>query len=81
MYVCGYAYMVILIIIISYRIITRDMQCFHYHHLQSSSSSRSGKRVCVPLCGGNIDPVTLGRVIDRGLAASGRMARFTATVS
>ena len=25
-----------------------------------------GKRVAVPLCGGNIDVTTLGRVIDRG---------------
>lgn len=35
----------------------------------------------VPLCGGNIDTTMLGRVIDRGLAADGRLIRFTATVS
>jgi len=35
----------------------------------------------VPLCGGNIDSTTLGRVIDRGMAADGRLVRFIATVS
>ena len=40
-----------------------------------------GKNVVVPLCGGNIDITTLGRVIERGLAADGRLLRFTATVS
>ena len=41
----------------------------------------SGKKVVVPLCGGNIDTSDLGRVIDRGLAADGRLIRFVATVS
>lgn len=40
-----------------------------------------GKKVCVPLCGGNIDTTVLGRVIDRGLAADQRLIRFAATVS
>ena len=40
-----------------------------------------GKTVVLPLCGGNIDIGTVGRVIDRGLAADGRRARFTATIS
>ncbi len=40
-----------------------------------------GKRVAVPLCGGNIDVTTLGRVIDRGLAADCRLVRFVAEVS
>lgn len=40
-----------------------------------------GKRVLVPLCGGNIDVTTLGRVIDRGLAADGRLVRLTVPVS
>lgn len=40
-----------------------------------------GKKVCVPLCGGNIDTAVLGRVIDRGLAADQRLIRFSATVS
>ncbi|GAB9462872.1 Threonine ammonia-lyase [Globisporangium polare] len=40
-----------------------------------------GKRVVLPLCGGNIDVPVLGRVIERGLAADGRLVRFVATVS
>lgn len=40
-----------------------------------------GKTVCVPLCGGNIDVTTLGRVMDRGLAADNRLVRFVAEVS
>ena len=40
-----------------------------------------GKRVVLPLCGGNIDLNTLGRVIERGLAFDGRLCRFTATIS
>jgi threonine dehydratase len=41
----------------------------------------AGKRVVLPLCGGNIDMNTLGRVIERGLASDGRLCRFTATIS
>lgn len=41
----------------------------------------AGKNVVVPLCGGNIDTTTLGRVIDRGLAADSRLIRFGVTVS
>eukprot|EP00904_Undaria_pinnatifida_P008315 jgi/Undpi1/4613/HiC_scaffold_18.g07967.m1 len=40
-----------------------------------------GKKVVVPLCGGNIDVPVLGRVIDRGLAADTRLVRFVTTVS
>jgi threonine dehydratase len=40
-----------------------------------------GKTVAIPICGGNIDTTTLGRVIDRGLAADYRLVRFVATVS
>lgn len=40
-----------------------------------------GKRVVLPLCGGNIDTSMLGRVIERGLAADGRLYRFTARIS
>ena len=29
------------------------------------------------LCGGNIDTTVLGRCLERGLAADGRLARFT----
>jgi threonine dehydratase len=35
-----------------------------------------GKNVVVMLCGGNIDTTTLGRCLERGLAADGRMATF-----
>ena len=41
----------------------------------------AGKKVVIPLCGGNIDTTVLGRVIDRGLAADSRLIRFSATVS
>ena len=37
-------------------------------------------RVVFPLCGGNIDSTVLGRVIERGLAADGRLIRFKVTV-
>jgi threonine dehydratase len=37
--------------------------------------------VVLPLCGGNIDTSMLGRVIERGLAADGRLCRFTARIS
>jgi hypothetical protein len=35
----------------------------------------------VCLCGGNIDITVLGRVIDRGLAADGRLLQFDAPIS
>lgn len=40
-----------------------------------------GKRVVLPLCGGNIDTPILGRIIERGLAADYRLCRFDATIS
>ena len=40
-----------------------------------------GKRVVLVLCGGNIDPAVLDRVIDFGLVADGRISRFTAEIS
>ena len=40
-----------------------------------------GKTVALLLCGGNIDPLILGRVIEIGLAADGRLARLVATIS
>ena len=39
-----------------------------------------GKKVVLLLCGGNIDMATLGRVIDHGLAADGRLWRFATRV-
>lgn len=40
-----------------------------------------GKNIVVPLCGGNIDTTTLGRVLERGLAADHRLVNFEAVVS
>lgn len=40
-----------------------------------------GKTVVLPLCGGNIDTTTLGRILERGLAHDGRLCRITATIS
>lgn len=40
-----------------------------------------GKRVVLLLCGGNIDPNVLSRVIERGLVADGRLSRFRAMIS
>jgi threonine dehydratase len=40
-----------------------------------------GKRVVLLLCGGNIDPNVLSRVIESGLVADGRLGRFTAIIS
>ncbi|MFA9479807.1 threonine ammonia-lyase [Phycisphaerales bacterium AB-hyl4] len=41
----------------------------------------AGKRVALPLCGGNIDPLVLRRVIEHGLAVDHRLCRFTVTIS
>src|SRR5207248_10374770 len=41
----------------------------------------TGKRVVILLCGGNIDPNVLSRVIERGLVADGRLSRFRAIIS
>jgi threonine dehydratase len=40
-----------------------------------------GRKVVLPLCGGNIDMPMLGRVIERGLAADGRLCRCTVSIS
>lgn len=40
-----------------------------------------GKKVVLPLCGGNIDTTILGRCLERGLAVDGRLVKFTVTVS
>lgn len=39
-----------------------------------------GKRVVLLLCGGNIDPMILSRVIEHGLAVDGRLIQFTALI-
>jgi threonine dehydratase len=41
----------------------------------------AGKRVALVLAGGNIDSTALGRVIEVGLVADGRLARFAVTIS
>merc|ERR1719266_2640462 len=40
-----------------------------------------GKKVVLPLCGGNIDTTLLGRCLDRGMAADGRLITFNVVVS
>jgi len=40
-----------------------------------------GKRVVLLLCGGNIDPLVLARVIEHSLAVDGRLVQFAATIS
>ena len=41
----------------------------------------AGKKCVLLLCGGNIDPNVLSRVIERGLVADGRLGRFSAVIS
>lgn len=41
----------------------------------------AGKVVVLTVCGGNIDPAILSRVIEKGLVADGRLARFTVITS
>jgi threonine dehydratase len=40
-----------------------------------------GKKVVLLLCGGNIDPLVLSRVIEHSLAFDGRLVQFSATIS
>merc|ERR1712051_769210 len=40
-----------------------------------------GKKVVTTLCGGNIDTTLLGRRLERGMAADGRLVTFSVTVS
>ena len=41
----------------------------------------AGKRVVLCLCGGNIDVTVVSRIIERGLAADGRLCRIDVAVS
>jgi threonine dehydratase len=41
----------------------------------------AGKRVVLAVCGGNIDPTILSRVIEKGLVTDGRLARLTVLIS
>jgi len=49
--------------------------------LAGSLPELKGKRVCIPLTGGNIDTTILGRSIERALAEDGRLIRFVVVVS
>ncbi|CAE1316805.1 E4.3.1.19 [Acanthosepion pharaonis] len=49
--------------------------------LQNLCPELLGKKVVVALCGGNIDTPALGRVLERGLAADGRLIKFVTTIS
>lgn len=40
-----------------------------------------GQKVVLTVCGGNIDPAILSRVIEKGLVHDGRLTRFTAVIS
>jgi threonine dehydratase len=50
-----------------------------YH--QDLREEVAGKRVLMPLCGGNIDVNVLSKIIDRGLAKAGRLGRFRVIVA
>ncbi len=41
----------------------------------------AGKKVVLALCGGNIDVTVIARIIERGLAADGRLCRIVAYIS
>jgi threonine dehydratase len=49
--------------------------------LSGKLSPLKGKRVALALCGGNVDPNILDRVIEKGLVVDGRLTRFTAVIS
>ena len=40
-----------------------------------------GKKVVIPICGGNIDTSILGRVLERALVADSRLIKCWVTVS
>lgn len=41
----------------------------------------AGRKVVLTICGGNIDPAILSRIIESGLVSDGRLTRFTARIS
>lgn len=45
------------------------------------SLNLSGRKVVLCLCGGNIDVTLISRIIERGLAAEGRLCRVLASIS
>ena len=51
------------------------------HSWPAKLDSLKGRVVVLVLCGGNIDLTMLDRVIDSGLVADGRIARFTVSIT
>ena len=49
--------------------------------LSGQLSPYRGRTVVLVFAGGNVDPLVLSRVIEKGLVADGRRCRFTATIS
>lgn len=49
--------------------------------MQHSFPNLKGKKVVIILSGGNIDPIVLGRVIEKAMVSDERLCRFTAIVS
>ena len=49
--------------------------------LEGKIAGLAGKNVALLLCGGNIDPAVLGRVIEHGLVADGRLVQFRVLIS
>ncbi len=49
--------------------------------LAGKLASLARMRVGLVLCGGNIDPLVLSRVIEHGLAVDGRLVKFSAVIS
>jgi threonine dehydratase len=47
----------------------------------NNSMGLAGKKIVLCLCGGNIDVTLISRVIERGLAADGRLCRLIARIS
>jgi threonine dehydratase len=41
----------------------------------------AGKKTVLAVCGGNIDPMVLGRVIEKGMVADGRLSQLTVVIS
>jgi threonine dehydratase len=46
------------------------------HASESGESRFQGRRIGLVLCGGNIDPLLLGDIIERGMVRAGRLARI-----
>jgi threonine dehydratase len=49
--------------------------------LQGLLPELKGKRVVIPICGGNIDTSILGRVLERALVADSRLIKIWVTIS